>query len=289
MLWPGIAPRARNRLPTSRRRTPSKPVVRFVAAVLTILALTPINAASRRPGSKNHRGGRDCRGRRGDSNRRRALGTELDRSRHHRGVSAARTVGRRARRRIRPMSGCVFDRDAIYVAVRAFDPEPDRIVGLLTRRDDSSPSDWISILIDSYHDHRTAYRVRRQPGGREVRSLLVQRQQHRPQLGRGVGCRGRRARTRGLAGGVPHPVLAAALQAVDDPDAIGFAVVRDGRARERNVDVAAARAEARAGTCRRSASCAASASRAATEEAGADAVRARRRWPPRRRAAAIRS
>lgn len=50
-----------------------------------------------------------------------------------------------------------FDNDALYVAVRAFDPEPDRIVGLLTRRDDSSPSDWISILIDSFNDKRTAY------------------------------------------------------------------------------------------------------------------------------------
>ena len=28
-----------------------------------------------------------------------------------------------------------FDATAIYVAVRAFDPDPDRIVGFLTRRD----------------------------------------------------------------------------------------------------------------------------------------------------------
>src|SRR5262245_60625618 len=49
----------------------------------------------------------------------------------------------------------LFDDTALYVAVRAHDPEPDKIVGLLTRRDDGSPSDWISILIDSYHDRRT--------------------------------------------------------------------------------------------------------------------------------------
>ena len=59
----------------------------------------------------------------------------------------------------------VFDLDAIYVAVRAVDPEPERIVGLLTRRDDQSPSDWISILIDSYHDRRTAFEFGVNPAG----------------------------------------------------------------------------------------------------------------------------
>jgi hypothetical protein len=59
----------------------------------------------------------------------------------------------------------LFDRDAVYVAVRAFDKEPDRIVGLLTRRDDSSPSDWISILIDSYYDRRTAFEFGINPVG----------------------------------------------------------------------------------------------------------------------------
>ena len=50
-----------------------------------------------------------------------------------------------------------YDDKAIYVAVSANEPEVDRIRGLLTRRDDSSPSDWIRVLIDSYHDRRTAF------------------------------------------------------------------------------------------------------------------------------------
>lgn len=50
-----------------------------------------------------------------------------------------------------------YDRNALYVAVHAIDPEPDRVVGLLTRRDDMSPSDWVSILVDSFNDNRTAY------------------------------------------------------------------------------------------------------------------------------------
>ena len=51
----------------------------------------------------------------------------------------------------------LYDREALYVAVRAFDSDPSKIVGILTRRDTDSPSDWVSVLVDSYHDHRTAY------------------------------------------------------------------------------------------------------------------------------------
>jgi len=58
-----------------------------------------------------------------------------------------------------------FDATAIYVAVRAFDSEPDRIVGFLTRRDVGSSSDWVRVLIDSYHDRRTAYQFGVNPVG----------------------------------------------------------------------------------------------------------------------------
>ncbi|HEY6509719.1 MAG TPA: sugar-binding protein, partial [Vicinamibacterales bacterium] len=51
----------------------------------------------------------------------------------------------------------LFDDAAIYVGVRAFDSEPDRILAFLTRRDTDSASDWIRVLIDSSHDRRTAY------------------------------------------------------------------------------------------------------------------------------------
>ncbi len=50
-----------------------------------------------------------------------------------------------------------YDSANLYVAVRATDPEPGKIVGLLTRRDEPSPSDWLRVIIDSYHDRRTAY------------------------------------------------------------------------------------------------------------------------------------
>ena len=59
----------------------------------------------------------------------------------------------------------VYDSTAIYVAVRAFDAEPSRITGFLTRRDAGSASDWIQLYIDSYYDRRTAYQFGVNPMG----------------------------------------------------------------------------------------------------------------------------
>jgi hypothetical protein len=58
-----------------------------------------------------------------------------------------------------------YDADSLYVAVRAHDTDPDRIVGMLTRRDQRSPSDWIKIVIDSYFDRRSAYEFAVNPVG----------------------------------------------------------------------------------------------------------------------------
>jgi hypothetical protein len=58
-----------------------------------------------------------------------------------------------------------YDASTLYVKVRAFDREPDKIVTFLTRRDLDSPCDWIHVLIDSYHDRRTAYEFSVNPSG----------------------------------------------------------------------------------------------------------------------------
>ncbi|MDP2321684.1 MAG: DUF5916 domain-containing protein [Acidobacteriota bacterium] len=58
-----------------------------------------------------------------------------------------------------------YDADAVYVAVRAFDTDANRLVGILTRRDQRSPSDWIRIVIDSYFDKRSAYEFGVNPVG----------------------------------------------------------------------------------------------------------------------------
>ena len=59
----------------------------------------------------------------------------------------------------------VYSTTGMYIAVRAYDPQPDKIVGFLTRRDESSSSDWIRVIVDSYYDHRTAYEFAVNPVG----------------------------------------------------------------------------------------------------------------------------
>jgi hypothetical protein len=58
-----------------------------------------------------------------------------------------------------------FDATTLFVKVRAYDREPQKIVTYLTRRDDDSPCDWIHVYIDSYHDRRTAYEFAVNPDG----------------------------------------------------------------------------------------------------------------------------
>jgi hypothetical protein len=59
----------------------------------------------------------------------------------------------------------LFDAHYLYVFVRAFDPHPDSIVGLLARRDVSTPSDQLTVMIDSYHDRRSGYEFTVNPVG----------------------------------------------------------------------------------------------------------------------------
>jgi hypothetical protein len=58
-----------------------------------------------------------------------------------------------------------YDATALYIAVQAFDPEPQRIVGIRTRRDEDSPSDWIRVVVDSFHDRRSGYEFAVNPAG----------------------------------------------------------------------------------------------------------------------------
>ncbi len=52
----------------------------------------------------------------------------------------------------------LYDRDALYVGARMYDPRPDSIAQQMARRDaDDIYSDWLRIGIDSYLDRRTAF------------------------------------------------------------------------------------------------------------------------------------
>src|SRR5260370_36319693 len=50
-----------------------------------------------------------------------------------------------------------YDASNLYVAVRAHDPEPNRLLGLRTRRDTDSPSHLPRVIVGSVHDLRTAF------------------------------------------------------------------------------------------------------------------------------------
>src|SRR5262245_50106663 len=58
-----------------------------------------------------------------------------------------------------------YDNEALYVGIRALDGEPGKVVGILTRRDQRSPSDWLRIVVDSYYDRRSAYEFGVNPAG----------------------------------------------------------------------------------------------------------------------------
>ncbi|MDQ1317772.1 MAG: hypothetical protein QG588_1425, partial [Candidatus Poribacteria bacterium] len=48
-----------------------------------------------------------------------------------------------------------YDDDAIYIGVACYDKESNKIVSRLTRRDGWVEADWVSVNIDSHHDHQT--------------------------------------------------------------------------------------------------------------------------------------
>jgi len=58
-----------------------------------------------------------------------------------------------------------YDARNLYVFVRAYDPHPDSVVALLSRRDVRTTSDQLKIMVDSYFDHRTGYEFAVNPAG----------------------------------------------------------------------------------------------------------------------------
>ncbi len=50
----------------------------------------------------------------------------------------------------------LYDDKFLYIGVRAFDTEPEKIVKRMSRRD-GFEGDWVEVNIDSYHDKRTAF------------------------------------------------------------------------------------------------------------------------------------
>ena len=67
--------------------------------------------------------------------------------------------------RFRTEARIAYDAANLYVFVRAFDAHPDSIARLLARRDSWPPTDKIGVMVDSYHDRRTAWEFWVNPSG----------------------------------------------------------------------------------------------------------------------------
>lgn len=63
----------------------------------------------------------------------------------------------------------VYTDDAVYVGMKMFDNAADSIRAQFVRRDDTAAvSDWASVMLDSYHDRRTAFEFSTTPTGTRV-------------------------------------------------------------------------------------------------------------------------
>ena len=58
-----------------------------------------------------------------------------------------------------------YDDHYFYAFIRAYDPEPQKILRILARRDVRPPTDQLKIVIDSYHDLRSGYEFAVSPSG----------------------------------------------------------------------------------------------------------------------------
>ena len=147
-----------------------------------------------------------------------------------------------------------YDATTLFVKVRAFDTEPDKIVTYLTRRDLDSPCDWIRVLIDSYHDRRTAYEFAVNPSGVKMDRYWFNDNNSDDSWDAVWDVsvsRDRRGWTAEFR--IPFSQLRFNPRASD----VRLRRVAADRPPERDVDVAAARRAAPTATCRRSASWAA--------------------------------
>jgi hypothetical protein len=66
---------------------------------------------------------------------------------------------------MRTTARIAYDAKNLYILVRAYDPHPDSIVALLSRRDVRTESEWLKVMIDSYHDKRNGYEMAVNPAG----------------------------------------------------------------------------------------------------------------------------
>lgn len=58
-----------------------------------------------------------------------------------------------------------YDQEAIYVAAKMYDKNPDKLISLLGRRDDFTESEWFVFYLDPYYDRRSGFQFAVNPSG----------------------------------------------------------------------------------------------------------------------------
>jgi hypothetical protein len=66
----------------------------------------------------------------------------------------------------------VYDDEAVYIGIRCYDREPDKIVSRLTRRDQWIEMDRVSVSLDPHHDHKTGFFFAVGPSGWKSDGIL---------------------------------------------------------------------------------------------------------------------
>ncbi|MBC8401789.1 MAG: carbohydrate binding family 9 domain-containing protein [Candidatus Marinimicrobia bacterium] len=59
----------------------------------------------------------------------------------------------------------LYDDEYLYVGIKAYSKDPSTIKGIMSRRDEETPSDWLYVSLDSYDDNRTAFEFGLNPAG----------------------------------------------------------------------------------------------------------------------------
>ena len=59
----------------------------------------------------------------------------------------------------------LYDNVYLYIGIKAYTSDPKSIRGIMSRRDEETPSDWLYVSIDSYNDNRTAFEFGLNPAG----------------------------------------------------------------------------------------------------------------------------
>ena len=62
----------------------------------------------------------------------------------------------------------LYDDDHLYIALRCYDSEPEKISPILGRRDDFTSGDVVGVALDSYHDKQTAFEFNVTAAGQKI-------------------------------------------------------------------------------------------------------------------------